>query len=115
MKLRLPMPSPVPDGGADLRLTFRRIPARSCLLQPKLVDASGAALSKLRELALFGRGEGSTAQEQAQVSVPLDAATLARLTPKPAGIELEVFELDGSAVDDAGFLELIDSELVPRG
>lgn len=98
-----------------MRLTFRRIPARSCLLQPKLVDASGAALSKLRELALFGRGEGSTAQEQAQVSVPLDAATLARLTPKPAGIELEVFELDGSAVDDAGFLELIDSELVPRG
>ncbi len=113
--IRVPMPSEVPEGGADLRLGFQRIPPRSCILQPAVKDAHGAVLAKLRELTLYGRGEGSNAQERAYVSVPLDASALARLTPNPASIELRVLELDGSPVSEAGFLDLVEHELVPRG
>ncbi|MGE3673275.1 MAG: hypothetical protein AB7K71_26615 [Polyangiaceae bacterium] len=109
------MPSHVPAAGADLRLGFRRIPPRSCLLQARLLSADGVRLGELRELTLYGRGEGSQAQERAYVSVPLDAATLAHLTPKPAWIEICVLELDGSAVNEAGFLELVEERVLQRG
>ncbi|MCA9643844.1 MAG: hypothetical protein H6718_29675 [Polyangiaceae bacterium] len=114
------MPSHVPARGADLRLGFQRIPPRSCILQPRLVDAQGALICTLRELTLYGRGEGSQARERAYVSVPLDPATWADLPrrvhqPKPTWIEICVLELDGSAVNEAGFLDLVEERLFERG
>lgn len=62
---------------------------------------------------LYGRGEGSSAQEQASVNVRIDARVVAALGGRPGTLQLKIEALDGTPIDRPGFLELIDRELRP--
>jgi hypothetical protein len=92
----------------DLR--FRRVPPRSCVVRALL---DGEPPIPLNVSYLYGRGEGSTAKEQAWVHVRIDAAAIAARGGQPKGLTLLVEDLDGNPIEEPGFLELVDHELRP--
>ena len=109
MLLQVPLP-PLPPTGTQVALRFRRVPPRSCVVRASL---DGTPPSPLHTSYLYGRGEGSQAQEQAWVHVRIDPATVAAHGPGPAQLTLLVEGLDGHDIDEPGFLELVAAELRP--
>ena len=90
-----------------VKLRFRRVPPRSCVVRPSL---DGAPLDVAY---LYGRGEGSAAKEQAFVNVRIDARAVAAHGARPGTLTLAIEALDGRPIDEPGFLELVDHQLQP--
>ena len=109
MILQVPLPHPLPASGAQVKLRFQRVPVHSYVVRP-ILDA--APQLPLDTVYLYGRGQGSTAREQAYVNVRLAPAAVAALAGRPSTLSLGIESLDGKPVD-AGDLQLIDHELVP--
>src|ERR1043166_6500468 len=110
MILQVPLPQPLPAGGVQVRLRFRRVPPESCVVRPSVDSDPPIPL----EIAyLYGRGQGSSAQEQASVNVRIDARVVAALGGRPGTLQLQIEALDGTPINQPGFLELIDHELRP--
>jgi hypothetical protein len=107
--LQVPLPHPLPASGAQVKLRFQRVPLRSYVVQPTLDGAPHVALDTAY---LYGRGEGSTAKEQAWVNVRLAPAAVAALAGRPGTLKLAIESLDGKPAD-AGDLQLLDHELHP--
>lgn len=107
MILQVPLPHPLPASGAQVKLRFQRVPLHSYVVRPTLDGASHVALDPAY---LYGRGEGSTAREQAWVNVRLAPAAVAALAGRPGTLTLAVESLDGRPVD-ASDLQLVDHEL----
>ena len=49
---------------------------------------------------LYGRGQGSTAQEQASINVRIDARVVAALGGRPGTLKLQIEALDGTPIDE---------------
>ncbi len=96
------LPRSLPKSGVELRLRFRRIPERSCIVK---IVANG---HELGALPVYGRGRGSSAREGLTLHLPLDAAALARhgLVGGEA-IELRIEDLRGAPLAQHD-LELLD-------
>lgn len=62
---------------------------------------------------LYGRGEGSSAKEQAFVHVRIDGRAVAARGARPGTLRLAIETLDGQPIDEPGFLELVDHEIHP--
>lgn len=107
MILQVPLPHPLPASGAQVKLRFQRVPLRSYVVRPSLDGAPHVALDTAY---LYGRGEGSTAREQAWINVRLAPAAVAALAGRPGTLDLAIESLDGQPVD-AGDLQLAGHEL----
>jgi hypothetical protein len=107
--LQVPLPHPLPATGAQVKLRFQRVPVHSYVVRPILDGAPQAALDTAY---LYGRGEGSTAREQAWVNVRLPPAAVTALAGRPSTLSLAIESLDGRQVD-ASDLQLVDHELHP--
>lgn len=110
MILQVPLPQPLPPQGVQVKLRFRRVPERSCTVQPIL---DGDPPISLDVSYVYGRGEGSPAREQAWINVRIPPAAVAAHGARPATLKLVIEALDGKPIDDPGFLELLDRELRP--
>jgi len=103
------LPRSLPKQGVELRLRFRRIPERSCIVK---LFASG---SELGALPVYGRGRGSSAREGLTLHLPLDAAAIARHGLRGGEpLELCVEDLRGTPLAEHD-LELLDVSAAPLG
>ena len=109
MILQVPLSQPLPPGGVQVKLRFRRVPERSCTVQPIL---DGDPPIRLDVSYLYGRGEASPAKEQAWINVRIPPAVVAAHGARPATLKLVIEPLDGKPIQESE-LELVDRELHP--
>jgi len=109
--LTVTLPEKLPPRGVDVRLQFRRVPERSCVVRSSITGPANEAPVPVGTAFVYGRGPGSEAQARAFVTVHLDAATLAKCTAGQRILRLRVEEVDGVPIDDPLFLELVDRKV----